>query len=938
MALSIPEFVARWKASTLTERSAAQSHFIDLCEVLGQPHPAAADQTGDSFTFEKHVSKLKGGKGYADVWKRGYFAWEYKGKHKDLQAAYLQLADYREDLENPPLLVVCDQDRFEVHTNFTGTAPNVYRFTLDDVLSTSPTPNCALPPLEVLRSVFTAPAQLRPELAALRVTEKVAAEFGALALSLRARGEDPERAAHFLMRLLFCLFADSIGLLPEHLFRQMIAVDAGRPASFTRKLRQLFSAMSTSGNNFGPLDIAWFNGGLFADDEALELTAPDMVTLRKAAALDWSNVEPSVFGTLFERSLNPDKRSQLGAHYTSAADILLIVEPVVIAPLEARWAEVKAEATALAEAASKAKGAAYNKLREQMRGKLYAWVEELARIRILDPACGSGNFLYLALKRMLDLWQEARVFAANHGLPTVLPEQVHPSQLYGLELNTYAHELASVVVWIGYLQWLQEHGMGVPTEPILRKLDNIQHRDAILALDSEDKPAEAEWPEADFIIGNPPFLGDKRMFSELGDDYVNALREIYADRVPGGADLVTYWFEKARAQIGVGKAKRAGLLATQSIRAGANLKVLQRIERSGRIFMAWSDRPWILDGASVRVSMVGFDGGSEQTLSLDGETVSTIHADLTSAAEMTSAVALSENSGLCFIGTQKGGGFELLPAIAKEMLSAPMNVNGRHNNEVIKPWVNGADVTGRPRGMYIIDFGSYMSEAEASLFELPFEYIRERVRPQRLLLRRANYVRLWWIHAESRPGMRKAIATMSRYVVTPRVSKHRVFCWVNGNVIPDTRLCVIACDEDYVFGVLHSRLHEVWSIATCSWHGVGNDPTYNASSCFDTFPFPWAPGKEAQDNPLVQAIAQAASELVTKRGAWLTPPDAKPETLSKRTLTNLYNDRPSWLADLHRTLDEAVFAAYDWPPSLTDAEILERLLALNHARAALHKK
>jgi type II restriction/modification system DNA methylase subunit YeeA len=359
--LTLPEFIERWKASELSERAAAQPHFIDLCEVLGQPHPAAADHTGDTFTFEKHVSKLKGGKGYADVWKRGHFAWEYKGKHKDLAAAYAQLADYREDLENPPLLVVCDQERFEVHTNFTGTKKQKYSFRLDDLLSPAPTANCALPPLEVLRAVFTEPELLRPERAAARVTEQAAAEFNSLAASLRNRGTDPERAAHFLMRLLFCLFADSIGLLPEHLFRQMIQQDKSTAQSFTRKLRQLFGAMSTSGNSFGVYDIACFNGGLFADDEVFDLTSADMAALRKAAALDWSNVEPSIFGTLFERSLDPDKRSQLGAHYTSAEDILLIVEPVVMAPLRQRWQQVKAEATALAEASEKAKGAAYNK-------------------------------------------------------------------------------------------------------------------------------------------------------------------------------------------------------------------------------------------------------------------------------------------------------------------------------------------------------------------------------------------------------------------------------------------------------------------------------------------------------------------------------------------------------------------------------------------------
>ncbi len=547
MPLSLPEFVNQWKASTLTERAAAQSHFIDLCEVLHQQRPAAADQTGDNYTFEKHVSTLEGGKGFADVWKRGYFAWEYKGKHKDLHAAYLQLAQYREDLENPPLLVVCDQDRFEVHTNFTGTRPQVYRFTLDELLSHAPTANCALPPLEVLKAAFSDPEELRPERASARVTEAAAGEFARLAASLELRGADAQAVAHFLMRLLFCLFADSIGLLPDHLFRQMIELDRGRPANFTRKLRQLFAAMSTGGNSFGVHDIHWFNGGLFADDSVFDLTAADLGILRAAAALDWSTVEPAIFGTLFERSLNPSKRSQLGAHYTSKEDILLIVEPVLIAPLAARWQAVKAEAIALAEAAEEQKGTAYVKLRAQIQEKLYAWLEELSRLRILDPACGSGNFLYLALRRMLDLWREVYLFSAEHGLPTLLPHQVHPSQLYGLETNIYAHELASVVVWIGYLQWLNDNSIGWPTEPILRKLDNIRHGDAILTHDANGKPKEPAWPEAEVIIGNPPFLGGKRLRTELRDSYVEELFRVYAGRVPPEADLVTYWFEKARA-------------------------------------------------------------------------------------------------------------------------------------------------------------------------------------------------------------------------------------------------------------------------------------------------------------------------------------------------------------------------------------------------------
>jgi len=801
MPLSLLEFVERWKASTLSERAAAQSHFIDLCEVLGQPHPAAADQSGDSFTFEKHVSTLEDGKGFADVWKRGFFGWEYKGKHKSLSAAYAQLVRYEGDLENPPLLVTCDQERFEVHTNFTGTRPLVYSFTLDDLLTAAPSGTCALPPLEVLRAVFTDPELLRPEAAQARVTEHAAAEFAKLADSLEQRGVDPERAAHFLMRLLFCLFADSIGLLPDHLFRQMIELDKARPANFTRKLRQLFAAMSTSGSTFGLHDIHYFNGGLFADDEVFDLTSVDMTVLRSAAALDWSQVEPAIFGTLFERSLNPGKRSQLGAHYTSREDILLIVEPVVIEPLQRRWEAVKAEATALAEAAEKEalaeaavkkKGSAYPKLRKQLQDTLFAWVEELSAVRILDAACGSGNFLYLALRRMLDLWHEVRLFSAEHGLPTFLEKQVHPSQLFGLETNVYAQELASVVVWIGYLQWLNQSGIGWPTEPILRKLDNIQHRDAILTHNEQGRPIEPEWPGVDCIIGNPPFLGGKRLRTELGDSYVDALFAVYADRVPPEADLVTYWFEKARAMIEAHRAKRAGLLATQGIRGGANRVVLERIKESGGIFMAHSDRDWILDGANVHVSIIGFDDGSQTERTLDGHSVEVIHANLTSAADTTKAKTLPENAGICFQGPTKIGSFEITSEVASKMLLAPLNPNGKPNSNVIRPWVNATDLTRRPRQMFIIDFGVDRTEAEAALYEMPFEYIREFVYPVRSQNRREGRRDKWWLHGETYPTMRKSLAGLSRYVITPRVSKFRVFCWERPETLPDS---VVGCFE-----------------------------------------------------------------------------------------------------------------------------------------------
>lgn len=932
MPLSLPEFVERWKASTLSERAAAQSHFIDLCEVLEQPHPAAADQTGERFTFEKHVSTNDDSKGYADVWKRQFFGWEYKGKHKDLNAAYKQLLRYREDLENPPLLVTCDQERFEIHTNFTGTRPQIYSFTLDELLLGAPTANCALSPLDVLRAVFTEPSLLRPEAAQARVTERVAAEFAKLADSLETRGVEPQRAAHFLMRLLFCLFADSIGLLPEHLFRRMIEADKGKAANFCRKLRQLFAAMSTKGSTFGMYDIHYFNGGLFADDEVFDLDWRDMAVLNIAAALDWSQVEPAIFGTLFERSLDPGKRSQLGAHYTSKEDILLIVEPVVMAPLQARWAAVKAHALEIVVEMDKATGRQHAKLRADLEECLLDWIAALSNVKVLDPACGSGNFLYLSLRRMLDLWHEARIFAAQHGLPTFLDRQVHPSQLYGLETNIYAQELASVVVWIGYLQWLNQNGIGWPTEPILRRLDNIQHRDAILANDAEGRAIEPEWPEVNFIIGNPPFLGGKRLRTELGDSYVDALFSVYRDRVPPEADLVTYWFEKARDMIEAKKAGRAGLLATQGIRGGANRAVLERIKTTGDIFMAHSDRDWILEGANVHVSIVGFDDGTQTERVLDGKLVPKIHANLTSEADTTSAKQLSENANLCFMGTTRIGAFDLSPEVARGMLAAPLNPNGKPNSDVVRPWVNALDITRRKRGMFIIDFGVNVTEAEAALYEKPFEYVRRNVYPDRQKNSRESYRVKWWIHGEPRPAMRRALAPLRRYIATPLVSKFRIFQWLPVDVLPENLLNVFAREDDYFFGVLHSRIHEVWGLHMGT--ALEDRPRYTPTSTFETFPFPWPPNCEPKNSPLLEAVADAARELVEKRDAWLNPPGASPEELKQRTLTNLYNARPAWLEDAHRKLDEAVFAAYGWPSTLTDAELLERLLALNHERAA----
>jgi type II restriction/modification system DNA methylase subunit YeeA len=675
----------------------------------------------------------------------------------------------------------------------------------------------------------------------------------------------------------------------------------------------------------------------------LELDSDGLRVLMEAAALDWSSIEPSIFGALFERSLDPDKRSQLGAHYTSKEDILLVVEPVLMSPLRRRWNQVQARARELAALRAKlparvsASRIQRDALQKEIDKLLRGFAEEIAHVQVLDPACGSGNFLYVALRQLLDLWKEVYSLLGELGSTFLAPTSdaaPYPTQLHGIEINPYAYELAQATIWIGYIQWMRENGFGFPGEPILRPMETIKQMDAILAYDANGQPAEPDWPQADVIIGNPPFLGGNKIRQELGDEKVEALFALYEGRVPALADLVCYWFEKARAMIEVGKTKRVGLLATQGIRGGANRKLLEHIKQTGSIFWAQSDRDWILDGATVHVSMIGFDDGIETTRLLDDQPVASINADLTATVDMTQAKELAENQGIAFRGNQKGGPFDIPEELAHKMLQAPINPNGQSNERVVRPWVNGVDITRQSRRMWLIDFGTNMTLEEAALYELPFEYVKAHVYPVRKDNNRKAYRERWWIHAEARPSMRAAIAPLTRYIVTPHVSKHRIFVWLNGQVIPDHELVVFARKDDYFFGVLHSKFHELWARGTgTQLREVESGFRYTPTTTFETFPFPWPPGREPKRDPRVKAIAQAARELVQQRDAWLNPSGATEAELKKRTLTNLYNQRPTWLDLAHRKLDEAVFDAYGQPHDIGDEEILARLLALNLERA-----
>ncbi|MDP2784321.1 MAG: hypothetical protein Q8O38_06975 [Sulfurimicrobium sp.] len=972
------QFIRNWQDNPLKERASYQLHFIDLCALVGVPHPSPSSH--ETYCFERGATRTGAGQGWADVWKQGYFAFEYKASRRNLGEALKQLMTYALALDNPPLLVVCDTSIIEIHTHFTNAPSEVHTIALEEIGEPAN--------LDKLRWLFTAPDKFHPQRTIAQITEEAAGKFADLAQSLNSRGHAPQQVAHFLNQCLFCLFAEDAKLLPAKLFERLIDKSQTDPAKLSTRLEALFASMQ-KGGDFGADDIAWFNGGLFETVAVLPLIASEITMLHAAATLDWSGIEPSIFGTLFERGLDPRKRSQLGAHYTDAQSILRIINPVIVEPLTAEWQTAKHLIAERMERYEKGGKGSKHALQEA-QGAFITYLERLKHFKVLDPACGSGNFLYLALRALKDLEHKANLEAEQLGLQRQVSIEVSPDNVLGIELNAYAAELARVTVWIGEIQWMLKNGYPIRKNPILQPLDHIENRDAVMkvgAAPRRDSPAtpiapgaalpqEAQWPTVDAIIGNPPFLGGSKMRGELGDDYTEALRNVYQGRVPGGADLVTYWFEKTRAQIEAGHCQRAGLVATQSVRKGANQQVLARIGNTTRIFNAWSDEEWINEGAAVRVSLVCFGSLSRRERAegegavLDGNAVEAIHADLTAGNNLTQAIPLKENAEVAFEGTKKYGNFDIAGELARQWLTQP-NPNGRPNSDVVRPWANGQDLTGRPSDTWIIDFGTARTEQESSLYETPFLHALRQVKPQRKDVK-------WWLHERPRPALRAALTPLKRYIATPRVAKHRMFVWLDVSVLPDSRLNVIAREDDATFGILSSRIHEVWSLANASMHGVGNDPTYNAKSCFETFPFPagltpsspallpaypeghkgeggQSPSTSGGGVGVREKIAAAAQTLNKLRENWLNPPEwtdwlrtpeeekagyparpvAKPgheADLKKRTLTNLYNARPAWLDNAHKTLDAAVAQAYGWndyTPEMPDEEILRRLLALN---------
>ncbi len=789
------------------------------------------------------------------------------------------------------------------------------------------------------------------------------------------------------------MFAEDVRLLPtaaddnpDGVFTHIVKQSRSKPSIFKRYLQNLFAAMNIGGELL-MREIRYFNGTLFIYTDVEVLSAEALDALVSAVKLNWKAIEPSIFGTLFERSLDPAKRAQLGAHYTSREDILLIVEPVLMQPLRYEWDTVQLEAEPIREQYANARsGQARNAAVANLLDLRERILDRIRRTTVLDPACGSGNFLYVALQLLMDLEKEVIENSLWAGLQRATPE-VHPRQMYGIEKDPIAHALASIVVWIGYIQWRTNNAYtDTIRDPILEKLQ-------------------------DNIVGNPPFLGGKRQRRELGDDYIEPL-PAHFPQIHGEADLSTYWFDVASKQILKGKAKRAGLLSTNSIRGIRSRPVLNRIKETGGIFMAWSDREWILDGAAVRVSMIGFDDGSESTNTLDGKVVNEIHPDLTGTDYISAALRLKENRNISFMGLSPTGNFTIDDKLMHKMLAAD-----KHNAKVLKRFISGTDITTRDRAKWIIDFTDFELR-QAEHFEMPLRHLLKHVKPYRDNHRNKRLQEYWWQFEATRSGMLNALDLVNRQLMTSLTAKHRFFVWYPSEARAANTVVAIARDDDYMFGMLHSNIHVVWALRKGAT--LEDRPRYNNSTTFETFPFPWSPGTEDSTHPAHIRISRAAAQLHEERHAWLNPHSPAPgsprksppfvggrpkkreeelgsgdrgvddesprplnrggelgmrepatgdesplprsgggglgvgaKALKDRTLTNLYNalqvfrgldcmktkpaaaDFAPRLDQLHRELDEAVCDAYGWGYGVLDdeEEILKRLLALNFVRA-----
>ena len=1027
-------FLQKWKGSQGNERANYQGFFLELCEALGVERPLPKGSiAGDRYCFDKDIKIFnKDGvtTNFADFYKEGHFLIEAKqggnankrGTAKRgtktydiaMEKAFYQAQSYTPFLPSkPPFLITCDiGSHFEIWMSFSGNYGGYgarEKIDLDQLLHEKV--------FNRFVAIFNDPQSLNPEKYRARVTREVADTLAKLARWLEQQGHEPKEVANFLMRCIFTMFAEDVKLLPGEVFTKALKERwLVEPKTFKTQIERLWKVMNTGGEfNFD--EIPQFNGSFFAHATAFDLPKEQLEVLYEAANKDWTEVEPAIFGTLLERALDSKERKSLGAHYTPRSYVERLVRPVVIEPLRSEWLLVESEVNrflTLKETQQKPTKTQIEKAEHEIRG----FLEKLQQIRILDPACGSGNFLYVTLDLLKTLEQEVqtRLLDVLGEVTTNLLEefdprlagrkQVNPSQFLGIEINPRAAAIAELVIWIGYLQWhFQRYGSTPPPEPILQNFHNIEHRDAVLDYDGKEldidtktgqvktrwggkmikhsvtgedvpdpsdqvpiyrylHPRPAIWPDADYIVSNPPFIGNKRMRDRLGDGYVEAQRKVYQD-IPDTVDFVMYWWYHSAKLVVEGKLESFGLITTNSITQTFNRKVLVKylVGKSPiSLTFAIPDHPWIdiTDGAAVRIAMTVVKSGKHEGVlgkvvkeveSDDGVTIvdlaiskGFINVDLSVGVDVVSAFKLTANSRLSGQGViVLGEGFHLNEGeYLKLIQQEPTAIR------LIKRYRNGRDITDKSRNLRIIDLYG-LNESQVMQYPYIYQRIYELVRPKRLEMKDKARREQWWLFGRSNQEIRNAINGLERYIVSCRTAKHRVFMFVENDILPDAKLIAFGLDDAFYLGVLSSVPHIIWSLKTGAWLGVGNDSNYNHSDCFGKFPFPNpTPEQKQKIRELGERLdshrkrVQTQYPEITITGMYnLLEKLRKGETFTEADKT--YNNKAlvSTLKQIHDELDNAVFDAYEWQDlkdhQKTKAEIeeiiLSRLVALNAERA-----
>ncbi|MBJ7448228.1 MAG: class I SAM-dependent DNA methyltransferase, partial [Brevundimonas sp.] len=914
--MDIDAFIDRWSAARGgAERANYQMFLTELCEALDLPRPdPASDQTAlNDYVFERGV-KRRESEGSAstlriDLYKRGCFILEAKqsrASQRDdqptlfkadetastaasegrwdvlMRNARKQAEDYAfrlpADHPAPPFIIVCDVGYvFEVYADFSGSGRAYghfpdrkgFRIRLEDLRR----PEI----VERLKAIWTDPQSLDPSRHAARVTRQIAERLAAVSRRLE-RNHPPEEVAHFLMRCIFTMFAEDADLLPRGQFTALLEECLDSPAAFAPLLRDLWKRMDEPlyENRFFSgfkTHLRYFNGGLFHDAKAFPMTKEEIGELLAASRHDWRYVEPAIFGTLVEQALDPKERRQLGAHYTPRSYVERLVEVTVMEPLRADWNVAQLKAGDAKERGD---------VKEAVVA-VRAFHHQLCTTRVLDPACGTGNFLYVSLELMKRLEGEVLEALAELGeTETMGLEEVDPHQFLGIELNVRAAAIAELVLWIGYLQQHYRNRSEHPAEPILKAFGNIQQKDAVLTWDGypelqfEMKDGVAvqvfpnarrpEWPEAEFIVGNPPFIGGANLRSRMAPGYAEALWRAHP-HMNESADFVMYWWDRAAEMLTRKKTalRRFGLVTTNSISQVFQRRVMERhlnAKAPVSIIFAVPDHPWTKaskDSAAVRIAMTTARAGphdgelrevvAEAGLDTDEPSLAfqsregRVNSDLTTGVDVTRAAPLLANEGLCSPGVKlHGSGFIVTPEDAAHLGLGRRPGLDRH----IRSYRNGRDLTSRSRGAMVIDlFGLSAEEARRDYPEV-YQHLLAKVKPERDANNRATYRDSWWIFGEPRRELRPALEGRPRYVATVETTKHRIFQFLDASIMPDNMVIAIAHADAWLLAVLSSRVHTTWAPVLGGWLGYGNDPRYSKSRCFDPFPFPACTESQAE--------------------------------------------------------------------------------------------